>query len=69
MSASQHSLEGRIALMTGIGLGIATSLARAGTDVVITDYTTELPRRAPTLSPPWAAAAPRCRWMCADPTA
>jgi meso-butanediol dehydrogenase/(S,S)-butanediol dehydrogenase/diacetyl reductase len=40
------SLEGRIALVTGggrgIGLGIATSLAQAGADVVIADYTQEL---------------------------
>src|SRR3989338_6781384 len=43
---SQFSLEGRIALVTGggrgIGLGIATSLAQAGADVVIADYTKEL---------------------------
>ena len=43
---SQFSLEGQIALVTGggrgIGLGIATSLAQAGADVVIADYTKDL---------------------------
>lgn len=43
---SQFSLEGQVALVTGgcrgIGLGIATSLAKAGADVVIADYTLEL---------------------------
>ncbi len=46
MTNSQFSLEGRIAMVTGggrgIGLGIATSLAEAGADVVIADYTKEL---------------------------
>lgn len=46
MSDSQFSLEGRVALVTGggrgIGLGIAASLAQAGADVVIADYTSEL---------------------------
>lgn len=43
---SKFSLDGQIALVTGggrgIGLGIATSLAEAGADVVIADYTKEL---------------------------
>jgi meso-butanediol dehydrogenase/(S,S)-butanediol dehydrogenase/diacetyl reductase len=46
MADSQFSLEGRIALVTGggrgIGAGIAASLANAGADVIIADYTTEL---------------------------
>lgn len=46
MSNSQFSLEGRIALVTGggrgIGAGIAESLANAGADVIIADYTKEL---------------------------
>ena len=46
MAHSQFSLEGKIALVTGggrgIGAGIAASLAQAGADVVIADYTAEL---------------------------
>jgi meso-butanediol dehydrogenase/(S,S)-butanediol dehydrogenase/diacetyl reductase len=46
MDKSQFSLEGKIALVTGggrgIGAGIAASLAQAGADVVIADYTSEL---------------------------
>jgi meso-butanediol dehydrogenase/(S,S)-butanediol dehydrogenase/diacetyl reductase len=46
MEKSQFSLEGKIALVTGggrgIGAGIAASLAQAGADVVIADYTTDL---------------------------
>ncbi len=46
MGASDFSLEGKIALVTGggrgIGAGIAASLAKAGADVVIADYTSEL---------------------------
>lgn len=46
MAQSQFSLDGKIALVTGggrgIGAGIAASLAQAGADVIIADYTTEL---------------------------
>ncbi|SDK34775.1 meso-butanediol dehydrogenase / (S,S)-butanediol dehydrogenase / diacetyl reductase [Agrobacterium fabrum] len=46
MGDSNFSLEGKIALITGggrgIGAGIATSLARAGADVLVADYTQEL---------------------------
>jgi meso-butanediol dehydrogenase/(S,S)-butanediol dehydrogenase/diacetyl reductase len=46
MGDSNFSLEGKIALITGggrgIGAGIATSLARAGADVLVADYTKEL---------------------------
>lgn len=46
MENSHFSLEGKIALVAGggrgIGAGIAASLARAGADVLIADYTKEL---------------------------
>jgi meso-butanediol dehydrogenase/(S,S)-butanediol dehydrogenase/diacetyl reductase len=46
MTTSQFSLEGRIALVTGggrgIGAGIATSLAKAGADVIVADYDIKL---------------------------
>lgn len=46
MAESQFSLDGKIALVTGggrgIGAGIAKSLAQAGADVIIADYTREL---------------------------
>lgn len=46
MGDKNFSLEGRIALVTGggrgIGAGIAASLARAGADVLIADYTEQL---------------------------
>lgn len=46
MANAEFSLKGQIALVTGggrgIGNGIAQSLARAGADVVIADYTLEL---------------------------
>ncbi len=46
MGEANFSLAGKIALVTGggrgIGAGIATSLAKAGADVLIADYTNEL---------------------------
>ena len=46
MAELTFSLEGRVALVTGggrgIGAGIAASQVKAGTDVVIADYTKEL---------------------------
>jgi meso-butanediol dehydrogenase/(S,S)-butanediol dehydrogenase/diacetyl reductase len=46
MRDTHFSLEGKVALVTGggrgIGAGIAVSLARAGADVLIADYTKEL---------------------------
>lgn len=46
MGEANFSLEGKIALVTGggrgIGAGIAASLAKAGADVLIADYTSEL---------------------------